>query len=70
MGPMPSKVLPALPSFLNRALDTLERDPCFLPDGGVFTEDLVEAWIALKRQGARDRAERPHPGEWELHLDP
>ena len=60
--------IPALPSSLNWALDDLERDHDFLLEGGVFTEDLLEAWINLKRAEARDLAERPHPREFELYL--
>lgn len=60
--------IPALPGTLNWALDALERDHGFLLEGGVFTEDLLEAWINLKRAEARDLAERPHPREFELYL--
>lgn len=59
---------PALPSSLNWALDALKRDHDFLLEGGVFTEDLLEAWETHKRAEARDLAERPHPREFELYL--
>jgi glutamine synthetase len=59
---------PALPSSLNWALDALKRDHDFLLQGGVFTEDLLEAWETHKRAEARDLAERPHPREFELYL--
>ncbi len=60
--------IPALPGTLNWALDALERDHDFLLEGGVFTEDLLDAWVTLKRDEARDLAERPHPREFELYL--
>jgi len=69
MPPEELAAIPALPSSLNWALDALERDHRFLLEGRVFTEDLIEAWIALKRQEARDLAERPHPREFELYLN-
>ena len=30
--------------------DALEADHAWLLDGGVFTADLIETWIAYKRQ--------------------
>jgi len=69
MPPEELNAVPALPTSLNWALDALERDHGFLLEGGVFTEDLLETWVALKRQEARDFAERPHPREFELYLN-
>lgn len=68
LAPEELEAIPALPSSLNWALDALERDHDFLLEGGVFTEDLLEAWVGLKRVEARDLAERPHPREFELYL--
>ncbi len=60
--------IPALPASLDEALDALEEDHAFLLEGGVFTSDLLETWVALKRTEAQDVAERPHPREFELYL--
>jgi len=60
--------IPALPRGLGEALDALESDRAFLLAGGVFTEDLLETWIALKRAEEKELAERPHPREFELYL--
>ncbi|MFH1176401.1 MAG: type I glutamate--ammonia ligase [Acidobacteriota bacterium] len=60
--------IPALPQSLAEALDALEHDHQFLLEGGVFTDDLLEAWIMLKRSEDKDLAERPHPREFELYL--
>ena len=39
----------------------------FLKVGGVFTDDLIEAWIHYKRVNEVDALRlRPHP--WEFHL--
>jgi len=35
----------------------------------VFTEDLIEAWLLLKRQSAKEVALRPHPYEFYLYSD-
>jgi len=60
--------IPALPRSLGEALEALERDHEFLLAGGVFTEDLLQTWMALKRNEEADIAERPHPREFELYL--
>ncbi len=38
------------PGSLEEALDALEGDFEFLLEGGVFTEDLIKAWIEYKRE--------------------
>jgi glutamine synthetase len=36
--------------------------------GGVFTEDLIETWVAFKREHEiAPMAQRPHPFEYELY---
>jgi glutamine synthetase len=61
--------IPALPADLGEALDALEEDHEFLLEGGVFTQDLLDAWIDLKREEMREMAERPHPWEYELYMN-
>ena len=60
--------IPALPRTLGEALDALEQDHDFLLAGGVFTADLLDTWLALKRGEEKEMAERPHPREFELYL--
>jgi glutamine synthetase len=55
-----------LPRFLHEALDALEKDHDYLMEGGVFTEDLLETWISVKRSEIDGVQTRPHP--WEYHL--
>jgi glutamine synthetase len=59
----------SLPTSLDEALDALERDHDFLLAGGVFSADLLETWIARKREEAVALRERPHPYEMELYFD-
>lgn len=59
--------IPALPTSLGEAMDALETDHGFLLYDGVFTEDLLEAWVTLKRNEEQDLAHRPHPREFELY---
>lgn len=62
--------LPAVPRSLEEALQGLEDDHEFLLEGEVFTEDLIETWIAYKREEeVAQIALRPHPHEFELYYD-
>ncbi len=59
--------VPQVPSSLEAALDALENDHDFLTTGGVFTQDVVDTWIAYKRDNEVIPVSlRPHP--WEFHL--
>ena len=59
-----------LPGSLEEVLAALEQDQKFLFEGGVFTEDLVDTWIALKREREVDPVRlRPHPYEFMLYSD-
>ena len=61
---------PKTPGSLDEAIDALERDHAFLTAGGVFTEDLIEAWISWKRQKELDEMRlRPHPHEFHMYYD-
>ena len=49
-------------------MDALEEDHDFLTAGDVFTDDLIETWIDLKR-GEIDQARLvPTPLEYELYF--
>jgi glutamine synthetase len=59
-----------MPGSLDEALNNLEKDHKFLLKGGVFTEDLIEAWIGYKRSKEVDAMRlRPHPFEFFLYYD-
>jgi glutamine synthetase len=59
-----------MPGSLDDALNNLEKDHKFLLKGGVFTEDLIEAWIGYKRSKEVDPMRlRPHPFEFFLYYD-
>lgn len=57
-----------LPSSLEAALEALRKDHDFLMEGGVFTEDLIDAWLDLKETNevAPFRV-YPHPMEYQLY---
>ncbi len=59
-----------MPGSLDEALTHLEKDHQFLLKGGVFSEDLIEAWISYKRTKEVDPMRlRPHPYEFFLYYD-
>ena len=53
--------VPQVPSSLDEALDALEADQDFLKVGGVFTDDLIDTWIAYKRETEIDADPPPPP---------
>ncbi|MFB9775123.1 type I glutamate--ammonia ligase [Brevibacterium otitidis] len=58
-----------VPGTLEESLAALEGDHDFLTEGDVFTEDLIETWIAYKRENELDVARlRPTPTEFELYF--
>ena len=68
LPPEEAKNIPQVPGSLEEALLALEADHQFLLEGGVFTEDLIETWIKLKRETEiAPMALRPHPYEFELY---
>ncbi len=59
-----------VPGSLDAVLNHLEEDNEYLQEGGVFTADLIEAWIDYKRTNEIDPVRlRPHPYEFELYYD-
>ncbi|MGH7698902.1 MAG: type I glutamate--ammonia ligase [Gemmatimonadales bacterium] len=58
------------PGSLAESLAALEADHAFLLEGGVFTPDLIDTWLAYKRTREVDPvALRPHPYEFFLYYD-
>jgi glutamine synthetase len=59
-----------VPGSLEEALDALEKDHEYLLKGDVFTKDVIETWIAYKREVEIDAVRlRPHPHEFYLYFD-
>ena len=61
----------ALPTAsLEEALTCLEDDHAFLLKGDVFSEEMLETFIAYKRKNEADAVRlRPHPYEFALYYD-
>ncbi|GAB3540002.1 type I glutamate--ammonia ligase [Arthrobacter tecti] len=63
-----AKDIQKAPGSLEEALLALEADNEFLQAGGVFTQDLIDTWIAYKREvEITPLAARPNPYEFELY---
>jgi glutamine synthetase len=61
---------PVTPGSLEEAICALEKDNKFLLEGGVFTPDLIEAWVTWKKEKEIDETHlRPHPHEFHLYYD-
>ncbi|XPP25936.1 MAG: type I glutamate--ammonia ligase [Leucobacter sp.] len=68
LPPEELKNIPQVPGSLDEALTALEADHQFLLEGDVFTEELIQTWINLKRETEiAPMALRPHPYEFELY---
>jgi glutamine synthetase len=59
--------LPTVCRTLEEALDALDQDRAFLTQGEVFTDELIDAHIALKRAEAAAVERVPHPVEYQLY---
>jgi glutamine synthetase len=66
LSPSELKKVPFMPSSLTEACDALEKDHKFLLQGDVFTEDVIEQWLDMKRKEQDQIRLRPHP--WEFHM--
>jgi glutamine synthetase len=70
LEPKEAAKIRTMPGSLDEALTHLEKDHQFLLKGGVFTEDLIDTWVAYKRSKEVDALRlRPHPYEFCLYYD-
>ncbi|OIR02482.1 3-hydroxylaminophenol mutase [mine drainage metagenome] len=59
--------IPTVCSSLEQALEALDADREFLTKGGVFTNDWIDAYIALKMEEVNKVRITPHPAEFGLY---
>ena len=70
LSPEEMKSVASMPASLEEALNCLEDNHNFLLKGDVFTEELIETYIAYKRRHEAEAVRlRPHPYEFELYYD-
>ena len=48
-------------------MESLDRDRAFLKQGNVFTDDQIDAYIALKFEEIHNFEHTPHPVEFEMY---
>ena len=61
------KDVPTVCASLREALETLDADRDFLKMGGVFTDDLIDAYLDLKWEEVYRFEHTPHPVEFAMY---
>jgi len=59
--------MPTVCRTLDQALVALDRDRAFLTKGEVFSDGMIDAYIALKRTEIQAQEAVPHPMEYQLY---
>jgi len=67
LPPEEAKNIPQVCGSLDEALRSLADDHEFLLEGGVFSEDMINAYIEIKRAEDTRVRSTPHPAEFELY---
>ena len=67
LEPEEAKDIPTVCHSLDMALEALDKDRGFLKEGGVFTDDVIDAYIGLKMQEVTRLRMSTHPVELELY---
>ncbi|MBN3562607.1 glutamate--ammonia ligase [Aliamphritea spongicola] len=62
-----AKEIPTVAASFEEALNALDNDREFLTAGGVFTDDMIDAFIALKREECEKVSMTTHPVEFDLY---
>ena len=67
LEPEEEKEIPKVCHSLDMALEALDADREFLKKGGVFTDDVIDAYIGLKMQEVTRYRMSTHPVEMEMY---
>ena len=67
LPPEEGLAIPTVCSSLGQALESLDADRDFLTTGGVFTDDMIDAYIALKEEEVERLNMTTHPVEFEMY---
>ena len=59
--------IPTVCAGLDQALEALDKDREFLTRGGVFTDGMIDAYLALKEQELAKFRITTHPVEFEMY---
>ena len=61
------KNIPTVCGSLREAMENLDKDRKFLTQGNVFTDDQIDAYIALKYEEIYNFEHTPHPMEFQMY---
>ena len=67
LPPEELKDIPTVCGSLREALTSLDQDRAFLKAGGVFTNDMIDAYIELKMQEVTRFRMTTHPVEYDMY---
>ena len=67
LEPEEAKHIPTVCHSLDMALEALDKDREFLKKGGVFTDDVIDAYIELKMQEVTRLRMTTHPVEFDMY---
>jgi glutamine synthetase len=65
--PEVARGIPQVAGSLKQALDALDQDREFLKEGGVFSDDLIDGFIDLKREEVIALEHTPQPIEFKMY---
>jgi glutamine synthetase type I len=68
LEPEEAAKVPTVCHSLDQALDNLDKDREFLTRGGVFTNDMLDAYIALKMEEVTRFRMTTHPVEFDMYF--
>ena len=68
LEPEEEKGIPKVCHSLDMALEELDKDRAFLTKGGVFTDDMIDAYIGLKMQEVTRFRMTTHPIEFDMYF--
>jgi len=67
LPPEEEKTIPTVCSSLDQALEALDTDRAFLTAGGVFTDEMIDAYIDLKMEEVTRLRMTTHPVEFDMY---
>jgi glutamine synthetase len=67
LAPEEAKDIPHPCASLDEALSNLDKDRAFLTKGGVFTDDMIDAYIELKMEEVTRFRMTTHPVEFDMY---
>ncbi len=67
LPPEEDAAIPKVCHALDQALAELDKDRTFLTEGGVFTDDMIDAYIELKMEEVTRLRMETHPAEFDLY---